>query len=224
MTPWTLIDSARVPRGAGPLGLYQRGTEYSIRIGGRELMNSRAHGSEEALAELACQRLERCTGPRVLVGGLGMGYTLGAALRRLPETARVEVAELVPAVVAWNRGPLAGLAGDPLRDPRVTLYEGDVAARICDGRTTYDAIVLDVDNGPEGLTRKANDWLYALDGLAAARTALRPLGVLAIWSAGPDRTFAGRLVKVGFEVSEVRVRGYGRGGARHVVWVARRRD
>jgi len=223
MTPWTLLDSAQAPGDGGTLRLYRRGSEFSIRVGNRELMNSRAHGSEDALGELACRGLAGHPEPRVLIGGLGMGYTLAAALRALHPGGRVEVAELVPAVVAWNRGPLATLAGNPLQDERVTLRELDVGELIRTRQRSYDAVLLDVDNGPEGLTRKGNDWLYGLDGLAAAFAALRPAGVLAVWSAGPDQAFTQRLCKVGFQVDEVRVRGHeSRRGARHIVWIASR--
>jgi spermidine synthase len=205
------------------LRLYRRNDEFSIKIMGRgELMNSRVHGSEDALAEQTCARLVGCLKPRLLVGGLGMGFTLAAALRHVGAQAQVVVAELVPAVVAWNRGPLGEPSGHPLQDPRVTVCEGDVARMLMAERQAYDAILLDVDNGPEGLTRKANDWLYSMDGLSAAYAALRPQGVLAVWSAGPDQNFLQRLRKVGFEVDEVRVRAHGSKGARHIIWFARR--
>ena len=202
--------------------LYQRATEFSIKAGNAELMNSRAHGSEDALAELGCAGLaERCAA-RVLVGGLGMGYTLAAALRQLGPDAELVVAELVPAVVRWNRGPLAHLAGHPLSDARVKVYEQDVGKLLRAERVGFDAILLDVDNGPEGLTRKANDWLYGFEGLDAAYAALRPAGVLSVWSAGPDSAFAQLLRKVGFAVNEARVRAHGGRGARHVIWTAKR--
>jgi spermidine synthase len=212
-----------VPGNGGELRLYQRGDEFSIKLSGRgELMNSRVHGSEDALAEQSCARLAEGGEPRLLIGGLGMGFTLAAALRRLGEQGRVDVAELVPAVVAWNRGPLGEPAGYPLQDPRVTVRAGDVARILKVGQPVYDAILLDVDNGPEGLTRKENDWLYGMDGLSAACASLRPRGVLAVWSAGPDQDFLQRLRKTGFEVDEVRVRTRGTKGARHVIWFARR--
>ena len=225
MTPWILLDSAPVPGDGGELRLYQRGDEFSIKIAGRgELMSSRVHDSEAALAEHTCARLVGCVTPRLLIGGLGMGFTLAAALRHVGDQAQVEVAELVPAVVTWNRGPLGEHAGHPLRDPRVTVREGDVARMLTAEWQAYDAILLDVDNGPEGLTRKGNDWLYSLNGLNAAYTALRPQGVLAIWSAGPDRDFSERLRKVGFAVDEVRTRAHGSKGARHIIWFGRRGD
>jgi spermidine synthase len=223
MVPWEFLDSAPVPGGNGELRLYKRGEEFSIRLDRCELMNSRSHGSEDALAELACARVADRRRPHVLIGGLGMGYTTAAALQRLRADGRLVVAELVPAVVKWNRGPLADLAGRPLEDDRVTVRELDVAQILKLEHQAYDAILLDVDNGPEGLTRKGNDWLYSRAGLDAALTALRPGGVLAVWSATPNRAFAQRLREAGFEVNEVHVRSRGpRKGARHTIWLARR--
>ncbi|MEN8178752.1 MAG: hypothetical protein ABFS39_09040 [Pseudomonadota bacterium] len=223
MTPWILLDSAQVPGNGGELRLYQREDAFSIKIVGHgELMNSRVHGSEDALAERTCARLKDCVKPRLLIGGLGMGFTLAAALRKIGKQAQVVVAELVPAVVEWNRGPLGEHAGHPVRDPRVTVREMDVARILRAEQRAYDAILLDVDNGPEGLTRKENDWLYSINGLHEAYVALRPLGVLAVWSAGPDRQFLQRLRKVGFEVEEARVRARGSKGARHIIWFAKR--
>lgn len=223
MIPWVLLDSAPVPGNGGELRLYQREDDFSIKILGHgELMTSRMHDSEDALAERTCARLVDCVKPRLLIGGLGMGFTLAAALRQVGPQAQVVVAELVPAVVAWNRGPLGEHAGHPLQDPRVVVRKLDVARMLTAEQKAYDAILLDVDNGPEGLTRKANDWLYSIDGLNAAYVALRPRGVLAVWSAGPDRKFPQRLRKVGFEVDEVRVRAHGKKGTRHIIWFARR--
>ena len=225
MTPWTLLDSTQVPGNGGELRLYQRNNEFSIKIVGRgELMNSRVHDSEIALAEHSCARLVDCAKPQLLIGGLGMGFTLAAALRHLSDQAQVIVAELVPAVVAWNKGPLGDRAGHPLRDPRVTVRKMDVARILMAEEETYDAILLDVDNGPEGLTRKENDWLYSISGLTEAYAALRPRGLLAVWSAGPDKNFMQRLRKVGFEVDEVRVPAHGSKGARHIIWFACRND
>jgi len=224
MQPWHLIDTAPVPGEGGELRLYQRGEEFSIKLAGAgELMNSRVHGSEDALAEHTCARLQAGETPRLLIGGLGMGFTLAAALRCLGERARVVVAELIPAVVAWNRGPLGPPAGHPLDDPRVDVREGDIADLLRSEPGGYDAIALDVDNGPEGLTRKDNDWLYAMAGLQAAQAALRPGGVLAVWSAGPAPAFTQRLRQAGFEVEQVRVRARGSKGARYLLWFARRR-
>lgn len=220
---WKLLDTAQIPGNGGELQLFQRHAEFSISIvGGGVLMSTWAHGSEDALAELACSKIADRGHPRVLIGGLGMGFTLAAALRRLGTNAAVEVAELVPAVVAWNRGALGEFAGHPLQDARARVREGDVAKIIKATRQAYDAILLDVDNGPEGLTRKKNDWLYTTDGLTASYTALRPKGVLAVWSAGPDRDFTARLEKVGFEVKEAHVREHDKESAIHTIWLAER--
>ncbi|MCB4771036.1 spermidine synthase [Ancylobacter sp. Lp-2] len=220
MIPWSQLDTAQVP-GGGQLRLMQRGTEFSIMAGSIELMNSRLSGSEKALATIACDRLRGRPKPRMLIGGLGMGFTLRAALAELGLDASVIVAELVPAVVAWGRGPMAEIFGECLADPRVTIREEDVSGVIRAGRATFDAILLDVDNGPGGLTRKANDRLYDIAGLTLARAALRPGGMLAVWSSGADAQFTQRLRKTGFGVEEVRVRANGkRGGARHVIWIA----
>jgi spermidine synthase len=222
MIPWRRLDSATLPGEARPLVLYQRDTEFVIRVGPVALMSSAAHGSEEALAELACARIEGRAGARVLVGGLGLGFTLAAALAHLAASARVEVAELVPAVVEWNRGPLAHLAGRPLEDPRVTVWEGDVAERIRGKRSPLDAILLDVDNGPDGLTVPANDWLYSAPGLRAILSALREGGVLGVWSAAPDRAFTRRLEQAGFAVEEQVVRARKAKGGRHTLWLGTR--
>ena len=222
MIPWLVLDTAQVP-GGGELRLKQRGAEFSIMLGQDELMNSRLSGSEEALATIACGKIRRRKTPRILIGGLGMGFTLRAALAALEPEARIVVAELVPAVVAWARGPMAEVFGTSLTDPRVSVREADVGEVIRSGAAAFDAILLDVDNGPEGLTRKTNDALYDLKGLSIARMALRPGGVLAVWSSGPDLSFTRRLRKAGFDVDEARVRANGsRGGARHVIWIATR--
>jgi spermidine synthase len=223
--PWSLLDKAQVPGGGGELRLMRRGTEFSIRLGHNELMNSRLSGSEAALATIACERIKARNRPQILIGGLGMGFTLRAALAVLGSDARITVAELVPAVLAWARGPMVEVFGTSLTDPRVSIRESDVGHLIRSGRSTFDAILLDVDNGPEGLTRKNNDALYDLKGLRAAGTALRPGGILAVWSSGPDLDFTRRLRKTGFDVDEVRVRANGsRGGARHIIWIATRAD
>ncbi|MDO8981286.1 MAG: spermidine synthase [Afipia sp.] len=224
MIPWTLLDTAQIP-GGGELRLMRRGTEFSIKLGQNELMNSRLSGSEQALATLACRRIQTRERPRMLIGGLGMGFTLRAALAVLGSKAEIVVAELVPSVVAWARGEMAEMFGGSLTDPRVTIREEDVSQIIRSARAAYDTILLDVDNGPEGLTRESNDALYDLKGLTAARVALRPGGVLAVWSSGPDPRFTQRLRKAGFDVNEVPVRANGpRGGARHVIWTAVRAD
>ena len=221
MIPWKLLDTAKVPDGGIDLRLMQRGAEFSIMTGATELMNSRLSGSEQALATLVCERLRDRARARMLIGGLGMGFTLRAALAELGSEAGVTVAELVPAVVAWGRGPMAEIFGTSLTDPRVTIHEGDVGALIRSAKADYDAILLDVDNGPDGLTREANDSLYDINGLAAALWALRPGGILAVWSSGTDARFTKRLRQSGFKVEEVPVRANGkRGGARHVIWLA----
>lgn len=189
-------------------------------LGTNELMNSRLSGSEEALAKLSCQKIGDRRAPHILIGGLGMGFTLRAALSELGPDARVTVAELVPAVVAWGRGPMAELFDGCLDDPRVTVRESDVGLLIKSAKAGYDAIVLDVDNGPEGLTREANDALYSLAGLNSARAALRPGGVLAVWSSGPNPAFTQRLRRAGLSAEEVKARAGGKRGARHVIWLA----
>lgn len=226
MLPWTTLDSAKIPDakmpgGAGELRLKQRGEEFSIMLGTNELMNSRLSGSEEALAHLSCARIAGRARPHVLIGGLGMGFTLRAALAALGADARVTVAELVPAVVAWARGPMADLFAGSLEDPRVAVRVEDVGRIMRERGASFDAILLDVDNGPEGLTVEANDSLYSTAGLGVARAALRPGGVLAVWSAAPDPAFAQRLKRVGFAAEEARVRANrGKSGARHVIWLA----
>ncbi|MGZ2409474.1 spermidine synthase [Rhizobium ruizarguesonis] len=221
MLPWIQLDSATIPGEGGELRLKQRGGEFSIMLGANELMNSRLSGSEEALATLSWDRIKSHPKPRVLIGGLGMGFTLRAALAVLPEDAGVTVAELVPAVVAWARGPMAEVFKGCLDDPRVGIHQGDVGEAIRAGKAAYDAILLDVDNGPDGLTRKSNDRLYNFSGLRAASDALRPGGVLAVWSSGPDPDFTRRLKDSGFAVDAVNTRANGkRGGARHVIWLA----
>lgn len=223
MIPWLQIDSVQIPGEAASLRLMQRGAEFSIMLGQNELMNSRLSGSEEALATIVCDKIQSAPQPHLLIGGLGMGFTLRAALARLDAKAKITVAELLPAVVVWARGPLAHIFGNSLTDPRVTLREADVGALITRNKTTFDAILLDVDNGPEGLVREANGALYDIKGLNRAYAALRDGGVLAVWSSGPDDGFTRRLRKAGFAVEETRVRANGaRGGARHVIWTATR--
>lgn len=221
MRPRLLIDSAEVP-GGGELRLYRRDSEFSIMLGNTELMNSRMSGSEEALAALTCGPLATAAQPAVLIGGLGMGFTLRAALTLLPATARIVVAEIVPAVIEWARGPMAEIFGDSLGDPRVEIVADDVAALIRRASGAWDAILLDVDNGPDGLTREENDRLYDARGLGSARAALRAGGVLAVWSSAPDRSFSNRLRRAGFAVDEQVVRARGGKGGRHLIWIARR--
>lgn len=220
MIPRLLLDSADVP-GGGQLRLFRRGSEFSIMLGSNELMNSRLSGSEEALATMSCHRIGPRARPNMLIGGLGMGFTLRAALANLGPDAAVTVAELVPAVVAWARGPMAEIHGDSLADPRVDIVEADVGSLIDGAQGRYDAILLDVDNGPDALSRDENDRLYDLAGLKRARAALRPGGVLAVWSSGRDPGFTRRLRDAGFAVEEVEVRATRSGrGARHVIWFA----
>jgi spermidine synthase len=217
--PWEILGRERAP-GGGQLVLARRGDEYSIRVDGHELMSSRAHDSEEALARLACDRIRGVVRPSVLVGGLGLGYTLRAALDALPVAAAVRVAEIVPAVIAWNRGPLALLARDPLADPRVGVDPRDVALVLSESPARFDAILLDVDNGPAALTRPANAGLYGARGLAETRRALRQGGVLAIWSAAPHAGFPDELRRAGFAVETHAVAPrIGAGGRRHSIFL-----
>ena len=221
MIPRILIDTARVPDSNEDVRLFRRGSEFSIMLGQNELMNSRLSGSEEALARLTCERIRELPAPRLLIGGLGMGFTLRAALAALGPHAEVVVAELIPSVLAWARGPMAELFGDCLSDPRVLVRVGDVRHAIAAGPKAFDAIMLDVDNGPQALAREANESLYTAKGLAAARAALRPGGVLAIWSSGDNPRFEERVRRCGFQVEKIRTRANGaRGGARHIIWLA----
>ena len=220
MIPWERLDTAKIP-GGGELRLMRRGTEFTIKLGSNELMNSRLTATEQALATLACDKIKTRPAPSILIGGLGMGFTLRAALIVLGAKAHIDVAELVPAVVAWARGPMAPLFGDSLSDRRVRIHEKDVVDLIAAARSGYDAILLDVDNGPNGIVRKANDRLYDVNGLAAAHRALKPGGVLAVWSSADDAKFTGRLRRGGFEVTENAVRAKGpQGRAQHFIWVA----
>jgi spermidine synthase len=207
--------------------LMRRDDELVIRVDGRELMSTRMHGSEDALSDLACDHLEKHTGKkpdaRILIGGMGIGFTLAAALRRVGPEAKVVVAELVPAIIEWNRGILGEAAGYPIKDPRVSVHEGDVADLIRNPPDLWDAILLDVDNGPAGLTRSDNDWLYTWHGLTAAFEALRSEGVLGVWSAAPDKAFTSRVEQVGFRAEPIQVRARGnKGGRRHTIWICTR--
>lgn len=222
MIPWQKLDETTMP-GGGELRLMQRGTEFCIFSGPVGLMNSRMTGSEEKLATLSAERVGQRRNARILIGGLGMGFTLRAALAAFRPDAEITVAELVPAVIAWARGPLRPIHGDSLDDPRVRLHEGDVRTAIGAGGP-FDAILLDVDNGPDGLFRPENDRLYSAAGLGAARAALTPGGHLAVWSAYPDAAFSKRLGQSGMEIEEVRVRERSNGkGARHLIWFATNR-
>ena len=213
MKPWQTLGSAQAP-GGGSLVLQQRGDEFVIRLDGHVLMGSRTSGSERMLSEVGCEPLRAARAPRVLIGGLGLGFTLRAALDLLPAGAEVVVAEIVPEVVEWNRGPLAALAGAPLADPRVRVSTRDVREVIGEGG--FDAILLDVDNGPNAFTLPANRALYDDRGLARVRAALRPRGMLVIWSVGPDADFVARLARAGFSAGSRDVRDR----RRHTLFVA----
>ncbi len=221
MIPRILLGTALIPDTDMQLQLYQSGELFSIKIPGRgDLMNSRVHGSEKALADLACENLRHNANPRLLIGGLGMGFTLAAALKMIGPAAEVVVAELVPEVVTWNRTLIGAPAGDPLADQRSRVFVGDVADLIRQEPASFDAILMDVDNGPEALVRRENNWLYSTAGLKATRAALRPRGVLAVWSANPDRPFSKRLQQAGFDVREHIVRPHRAGkGPRHHIWI-----
>ena len=226
MKPTILLGTALIPDTKTELKLFTHDGEFSIKIAGRgELMNTKTHGSEKALAELACERMGGGENPRILVGGLGMGFTLAATLAATGPTAEVVVAELVPEVVTWNRELMGAASGHPLDDPRTSVFIGDVADVIRNDEGTldegtFDAILLDVDNGPEAMIRRENTWLYSIPGLEAARRALRPKGVLAVWSAGPDQLFRARLKHAGFKVEEKIVRPHRAGkGGRHYIWL-----
>lgn len=219
MIPWVHLDTAKVPDG-GDLKLMRRGDEFSILAGPITLMNSRMSGSEIALAELACDHVRDRRNCHVLVGGYGMGFTLRAVLAGLGADARVTVAELVPTILQWARGPMAALTAGCLDDPRVSVREADVGDVIAAGRSGFDAILLDVDNGPDGLSRAGNDRLYNSRGLEAARKALRPKGMLAVWSAAPDQAFVHRLTRAGFAVEEIKARANKGRGIRHIIWKA----
>lgn len=219
MKPRELLATAQIP-GGDELRLFRRDTDFIIALGANELMSSRLSGSEEALALLTCERLQG-DAPHLLIGGYGMGFTLRAALARLGPQARFTVAELVPEIIDWARGSMSELTAGCLDDPRVELVVRDVGRAIAGAERRYDAILLDVDNGPDGLVRADNNQIYSSHGLIAAKRALRAGGVLAIWSAAPDERFARRLKHAGFQVEEVMVRaGRGGKGARHIIWFA----
>ncbi|MGB5488881.1 MAG: hypothetical protein WBN06_15935 [Lysobacterales bacterium] len=221
MRHWTQLGEAPIPGTNKTLLLYRGKDDFSIKIsGGFELMSTRKHGSEDALGSLPCKRLKQPESARVLIGGLGMGFTLAAVLAELGPKAEVTVAELIPEVVDWNRGPLGDFSGRPLDDPRTRIHVGDVAKLLRKSRARFDVIALDVDNGPAGLTNSANDWLYSMSGIAAAQDALSPAGILAYWSADPDQAFHDRLRRCGFMVDEVTVFAHGKKGTRHTIWLA----
>ena len=223
MKNWTLVGEAAIPGSDRSLRLFKGKDDFTIRISSitAELMSTRKHGSEDALGQLSCEHLKQTKSAHVLIGGLGMGFTLSAALESLDGSATVTVAELIPEVVEWNKGPLGAYSGYPLNDPRTHVYVGDVARLLKKKHACYDAIALDVDNGPEGLTKKDNDWIYSMQGVLAAQNALKPGGVLAYWSAGPDRDFQDLLRCCGFMIEEKTVFAHGKKGARHTIWLAR---
>jgi len=219
---WDHLGDAPIPGTGKSLSLFRGKDDFFIRIssGGGELMSTRKHGSEDALGALPCRKLRNAASARVLIGGLGMGFTLAAVLKEVGAGAEVTVAELIPEVVDWNRGPLGERTGYPLNDPRTRVHIGDVVRLLRSKRNHYDVIALDVDNGPEGLTLPSNDRLYSESGIAIAQQALRPGGILAYWSAGPDQAFHDRLRRCGFMVEEITVYAHGNKGARHTVWLA----
>ncbi|MFM8703019.1 MAG: spermidine synthase [Planctomycetia bacterium] len=221
MKPTRLLDRATTPDGT-PITLHEHDGTLSIRVNGVELMSMRQHHSEERLAELACAGLRERLHPAVLIGGLGLGFTLRATLRHVAADATVIVAELVPAVIAWNRDPAHGLAADVIDDPRVEFVVGDVADVLAKSSARFDAIMLDVDNGASGLTVKANDGLYSATGLEAARPALRPRGRLALWSADDHPRFAARLEKAGFAVNTVKARTHATSGSWNTIFIGTR--
>ena len=222
MRHWTQLDTAEIPGTDKQLMLFESKDDFHIKItGGVELMSTRKHGSEDALGRLACEHIAATTSAQVLIGGLGMGFTLATALAMLGDTAKVTVAELIPDVVEWNRGPLGAHSHYPLNDPRCEVEIDDVCSVLRNATARYDAIALDVDNGPEGLTQHSNSWLYSDSGIQTTRRALTPSGVIAYWSAGPDQPFATRLRQNGLQVTEHRVYAHGNKGTRHTVWLAK---
>ena len=224
MIPTILLDTAKIPNDGGELRLTQRDNEFAIGLSGvhGELMTSRMHSSEDALAELGCAHLTNANSAKVLVGGMGMGFTLAAALNAVTSTSEVVVAELVPEIIEWNKGPLGECAGRPLNDKRTTVYLGDVAELFLSKQATYDAILLDVDNGPEAFTHDDNSELYSLHSLAAIRETLRSNGVLAVWSAWHDPRFTKRLKKARFKTSFKTVRAHKGRGSKHTIYLAQK--
>ncbi|MFT4853423.1 MAG: spermidine synthase [Candidatus Azotimanducaceae bacterium] len=225
MIPATLIGTANIPNNGGELRLTQRENDFSIRLKGvgGELMNSRVHSSELALAELGCAHIQEMQNAKVVVGGMGMGFTLAAALKAVSIDSSVVVAELVPEVIEWNRGPLGECAGRPLDDDRVLIHLGDVAELFTTKQASYDAVLLDVDNGPESFTQADNSRLYSAESLQAIRLALKPGGMLAIWSAWHDPKFTLQLKKASFKVQTKTVRAHKGKGSRHTIYLARRK-
>ena len=224
MIPWTHLDTVQIPNDGGELKLSQRGDEFSIKLSGKrgELMNSRVFNSEKVLSQLGCAHIKPHHDAHILVGGLGMGYTLAAALKAVNTDSVVTVAELVPEVVKWNEGPLGNCAGNPLQDPRTKVHMGDVKQLLTARQPSFDAILLDVDNGPKGLTHADNDWIYSEDGLKDIYDTLNPNGMLAIWSAGPDYLFSVRLKKIGFRVDTREVQARPGKGSKHTIFLAKK--
>jgi spermidine synthase len=218
--PFELLEQTVSPDGTA-IKLMLRGDEYLILADGAILMSSRMHGSEEALASCACENMQTLECPRVLIGGLGMGFTLRATLDLLPQAATILVVELLPMVVEWNRGPLGPLAGHPLKDKRVEVIAGDVLATIRSSSDKFDAVLLDVDNGPAAFTASNNAGLYDKRGIAEACAALKPQGILAVWAAQADRKFEQRLRDGGFQVQVHHPRGrLKKGGPRHTIFLS----
>ena len=224
MIPSTLLGTANIPNNGGELRLTQRGNDFAIHLKGArgELMTSRVHCSELALADLGCAHIKGKAKTKVLVGGMGMGFTLAAALKATSVSSQVIVAELVPEVIEWNKGPLGECAGQPLNDSRVLVHLGDVAELFKTNENTYDAVLLDVDNGPEGFTHTDNNNLYSNNSLLAIRQTLHPGGVLAVWSAWHDPKFTQQLKKARFKVETKTVRAQKGKGSRHTIYLARK--
>lgn len=223
MKRFVLLDTTPLPDG-GALCLFEYGEDFVIKREdgkGGQLMNTRMHGSEDALGRLPCAEIAARADARVLIGGLGMGFTLAAALQQLGDDAQVLVAELLESVINWNQGPLGAKAVYPTRDPRAVILHEDVARILKTDTQKFDAILLDVDNGPEGLTQSVNSWLYSIDGLHGCKRALRPGGILAVWSASIDQLFSARLRSAGFKVNEIQVFAHGNRGPKHTIWLAR---
>lgn len=220
MKKWTTVDTARMPDGK-VISLYEHDGTYSVRVGGTELMSTRRHASEEKIAELVCAQAKTISGPRILIGGLGFGFTLKAALSVLPSDAMVVLAEILAAVVAWNRNPSFNLAANAMADRRVIVLQEDVADAISESRDAFDCIILDVDNGSTALSTEGNRRLYTANGLFLIRTALRPGGCVAIWSAAPDPAFEKLLARAGFVVDVQRCRPHANSGGWHTIFLGR---
>ncbi len=221
MRHWKQLGTAPIPDSDKSLMLFQDKDDFYIKIsGGIELMNTRKHGSEDALGYLPCQAQKKTESLRVLIGGLGMGFTLASVLAHVGPQAVVDVAELIPEVVEWNQGPLGAISGYPLNDQRTRIHITDVGKIIRTQKASYDVIALDVDNGPDGLTKTSNDWLYTAAGLHCVRRALKPRGIVSYWSAAPDPRFNKLLKSCHFKVEEKQVYAHGKKGARHTIWLA----